>query len=132
MSQKGYSLILSRAAILFEKRHLLLLILIGLLFTIGAIVGIKRVFDEHSPLVELCRKDLASSGFTSPAGYSGYTCGGETTYLPLKYQSTFFRTPNSIRVRFTDGVNLLDCEMERRGSEWVVTGRGSTMASMCP
>ncbi len=90
MSQKGYSLILTRWTFLFEKRHLLLVILIGLLLTIGAIVGIKRVFDEHSPLVEICRNDLASRGFTSPAGYSVYTCLGTEYRMPLRYQDTVF------------------------------------------
>lgn len=117
---------------MFKKRYLFILVPVVLLVVTGAIVGIKRVSDEYSPLVEVCRNDLASTGYTSPAGYSVYTCGSKEFHMLLKYQSTIFRTPTSVIVRFNDGVNFLDCEMQRRGSEWVVTSRGTTIAGICP
>lgn len=129
MSQKGYSLILTKGAILFEKRHLLIFVLIGLLFTFGATVGIKRVVDEHSPRVEICRNALSSDR----PGYTYYICAGDKVYVPLRYQRTeSVPFSKAVRVHFTDGPNLMWCTMERHGSEWVVTGAASTIASMCP
>ena len=128
MSQKGYSLISTRGAILFEKRHLLLLVLIGVLFTIGAIVsiivGIKKVIDEHSPRVEVCRNAL------SPTGYNQYSC--LSTGSPLRYERTEFSSPDTVTVIFNDGINDEWCGMQRHGSEWVVTSKGGTMTEPCP
>jgi hypothetical protein len=129
MSQKGYSFIPDRKAILFEKRHLLILVLIGLLFTLGATVGIKRVVDGHSPRVEICRNALSSDR----PGYTYYVCPQGKVYVPLRYQRTdFVPFSKTVRVHFTDGTNLMWCTMERHDSEWVVTGAASTIASMCP
>ncbi len=124
MSQKGYSLIPTRGAILFEKRHLLLLILIGLLFIVGVIIGIKRVIDEHSPLVAVCRNALLS------ADNGHYDC--LSTESPLRYQRTKFSSSDTVTVYFSDGINDEWCVMQRHGSEWVVVSGGATMVSPCP
>jgi len=110
---------------MLKKRYLLILGLIVLLFILGAIVPVKSFIDEHSPMVEVCRNALSSDR----PGYTFYECG---IYNPLRYERTTFSYPDTVTVHFTDGINDMQCEMQRRGSKWVVTGRLSTLAAPCP
>ena len=120
---------------LFKKRYFPILVLALLLFAIGGTIILKPIVDiknQEPELIEACRNDLASAGYTTSDGHSVNGCGGKTFYTSLKYESTDIFTPTRLRVKFNDGVNILMCDMEWSGSGWVVTSRGSTMASMCP
>jgi len=120
-------------AIIFKKRYLPLIVLFSLLFTIGAIVTIKGVIDEHrsvvrehSPMVEVCRNALVS------AGYTLYSCEGTEFHSTPRYQRIEFSLMGTVNVYFNDGVNDMSCKIYRRGSEWVVISKATTIAGMCP
>ena len=115
---------------MFKKHHRSILVLIVLLFAIGAIFAIEQavaIRNERSQMIEVCRSALSSDR----PGYTSNQCGSTVIYSPLRYErmkSFLF----SVTVYFDDGINQSWCHMQWLGSEWVVTGWGSTMAAPCP
>ncbi len=106
-----------------KKRYLSIFVIIVLLFIVGAVVTIDQV-----QMIEVCRNALSSDR----PGYTYYTCGDTIIYSPLRYERTTSSSPPSVTVYFDDGTNDMWCHMERKGSEWVVAGWGSTIVGMCP
>jgi hypothetical protein len=96
---------------MFKKRYLLVLVLVILLFTLGAMTVIS---GDRYQVVRVCRNALSSV-----QGYGTW-----------KYQRTSFHSP--IRVYFSNGVNTAWCEMQQNGSEWEVTALAPSMVSPYP
>lgn len=115
----------------FKKRYLPILVLVLLLFTSGAIVGIKKVAairKEQSQMIEVCLTALSSDRL----GYTFYECGSADVYSPLKYERIKSSSLSGTVVYFDDGTNEMWCHMQRNSSKWIVTGTGSTLAAPCP
>ncbi|HEY9760007.1 MAG TPA: hypothetical protein V6C97_32915 [Oculatellaceae cyanobacterium] len=115
---------------MFKKRYLPILVLVFLLFAIGAIVSVKKVAairSERSQMIEACLTALSSDRL----GYTFYECGSPDVYSPLKYER-IKSSPLSVTVYFHDGTNDMWCHMQRNSSKWIVAGTGSTIAAPCP
>lgn len=121
---------------MFKKRYLPSLVLVLLLFAIGALVGIKKVTalrNELPEMIEICRDALSSAGYVPSADHVVWECQkGKKFYTTVQYQRTKFSSLDTARVYFTDEVNDMWCDMQQPGSTWVVTHMGSTMAWPCP
>ena len=117
--------------VIMSKIHKLsIFVIIVLLLIMGVIAAARRVDtvkNESPQMIEACRNALSSDR----PGYTFYKCDNNDVYQPLNY----VRTESShlpIIVYFDDGTNDMWCQMQQIGSNWVVTGTGSTLVAPCP
>ncbi len=109
-NMRGRCVIITRRAIMLKKRDLPLLVLIAVLFIMGAAVPIKRAIDRHSPMVTVCRNALIP--------------GDSPSQGDLSYDYIDFSAGDYATVYFGYRGDTAFCRVHRNGPEWEVDGAG--------